>query len=1009
LGGYEAPPTQISITNKNQALALPNQIFSHLKIMPKKNSSPVALPARMDLAIDSLSDMRIVVLKFPFSKEVQDFCRDIKQVLRSNAKVYAPYRQLNNAILACTSTLTYGFESSIPIDDIPQRQALAVGKSMESIATPAQIYELIYIWAQNWTTQFLNKQANKDEVRSVCDRFLSAIDKIPSDWQWEYIQPETLIKDINTQNGLGYQAIPSLLVSLLHEQTCTISSGAGEQTIVWRKVQGDGSTKTGLHLISQPFKATYYIDDNDDEKEGFFAYRLDFHLQTQAGRLNSSGHLKPWIFVNLSCQRYAHEPLVKNNYGRDISILMGMNKARLDEYPIDSTLVRLTVENNAGKSWQEQLPDVLTAFKARPLVSPSDILNDPIKFGNLDYIDNWERDEYYIVHAEGYGYRQESQKGRGHGHSIKTGFSLKERADIINQIIQLLDGILIPDRSMECDVPTPSGKKLPLAMSDYESHRTSLNPSEIKKHDRTEEEKETYIKAKQIIVANAIKPSFDRKHTYILIIYQERHTRELVRQQLHKAFLIKEGDDFPAHINVIDIFIDNSHLLEKLTVSGLPSTNKDFDKEIDKQHYLKRKEWQAFIQEKIVHLVNDKSNSDLFAIIEIGTSNVKGVHPRQSIRGAVREACVLENINSQMLQTVKQKEKENSTDDASYTKATEGRVLNAVLDLTLRQTGTLYGMPSEIHKVAGISEEIAQQLDLIVFCRVKKNNYIGNTPFQYAVAVRLSATGLVDVLLPNREQWIPYSQAGLAIGKLFHQARKKDKNSLDLVQMKGGQLVKFVADVLSQHLEYPTIALIEADVWRNEGSKGDRAWFQLKNENLLAQRDILNFSHVPGHATYQRDDCKLTNLLGIIRIRSGQETPQYVPNRETWNEDKETSDFTKLSGFIDKTVPELLHYFSVGRIPDTQKKTQHTINNRELYKNDPGAANIAYKHQQMVEMLPFFVRPDFQTEDNLKALCRVPHLLRTSPAFTRGNISRPYPMHLGIESIEDLLCILDLD
>jgi hypothetical protein len=83
--------------------------------------------------------------------------------------------------------------------------------------------------------------------------------------------------------------------------------------------------------------------------------------------------------------------------------------------------------------------------------------------------------------------------------------------------------------------------------------------------------------------------------------------------------------------------------------------------------------------------------------------------------------------------------------------------------------------------------------------------------------------------------------------------------------------------------------------------------------------------------------------------------------------------------------------------------------NRELYKNDPGAANIAYKHQQMVEMLPFFVRPDFQTEGNLKALCRVPHLLRTSPAFTRGNIVRPYPMHLGIESIEDLLCILDLD
>jgi hypothetical protein len=975
--------------------------------MPKKNSSPVALPARMDLSIDSFSDMKISVLKFPFAKEVKTFCQDLEQVLRKNKKISASYRQLNNAILACTPTLTYGFEYLTTIDYIPQYQALAVGRSTESIATPAQIYELIYIWAKNWTTQFLGKQANKDEVGSVCDRFLAAISEIPPDWQWEDIQPETLIKDISTQNGLGYQAIPSLLVSLLHERSCTISSGDRTQTIVWRKVQGDGS-KIGLHLVSQPFRATY-VDDNENEKEGYFAYRLDFHLQTQAGRFNSYSYLKPWIFTHISCQRYAHEPLTDANHGRDISILIGMNKARLDEYPIDSTLVRLTVKNNTSKSWQEQLPDLLTAFKARPLITPQDIFNDPSEFGNLDNIDSWTKDEYYIVHAEGYGYKQEGKKGKGHGHAIKTGFSLKERADIINHIIQLLDGILIPDRSMECDLPTPSGKKLPLAMSDYELHRKSLTPSEMNKHAKTEEEKEKYTKLKQAIVANAIKPSATGKEIHLFIIYYERHTRELVHQQLRKAFLLQENDVFPSHINITDIFIDDPNFIQKLSVSGLRSENDNFNEEIRKQHLLKRQNWQKFLRGKISTIVQNPHDCDLLALIEIGTSKVKGVDPRQGIRGAIREACILENINSQMLQTVTQKKNENPTDDAAYSKATEGRVLNAVLDLTLRQTGALYGSPSEVYKIAGIPEDISQELDTIVFCRIQKNNFIGNNLFQYTVAVRLSATGVVDVLLPNQKQWLPYSQAGLAIGKLFHHARKKDKDSLDRVQMKGGQLVKFVADVLSQHLEHPTIAIIEAEVWRNEGRKDDRAWFQLKNEYLLAQRDILNFSHVPGHTAYQRDDDRLTNLLGVIRIRSGQETPHYVPNRENWHEDKETSDFTKLSGFIDKTVPELLHYFSVGRIPDTQKKTQHTPKNRELHKHDPGAANIAYKHQQMVEMLPFFVRPDFQTEDNLKALCRVPHLLRTSPAFTRGNIIHPYPMHLGIESIKDLLCILDLD
>lgn len=234
--------------------------------------------------------------------------------------------------------------------------------------------------------------------------------------------------------------------------------------------------------------------------------------------------------------------------------------------------------------------------------------------------------------------------------------------------------------------------------------------------------------------------------------------------------------------------------------------------------------------------------------------------------------------------------------------------------------------------------------------------------------------------------------------------------------MKGGDLVKFVANTLVYRLENPTIALIEADVWRNERSKdgsNHQAWFQLKNEYLLEQRNILNFNHVLGHnCQYKREDNQLNNLLAVIRLRDGKETPQYVTSTNNWNEDSEIKDFTQLSAFIDRTVPKLLHYFSIGRIPGTQKD-QNTPKARNLgkieHKGDIYAANIAYKHQQMIEMLPFFVRNDFQTEENIKALCRVPHYLRTSPAYTKGNIKRPYPIYLGTNLIEDFLCILDLD
>ncbi|MEL4895750.1 RNaseH domain-containing protein [Crocosphaera sp. Alani8] len=281
---------------------------------------------------------------------------------------------------------------------------------------------------------------------------------------------------------------------------------------------------------------------------------------------------------------------------------------------------------------------------------------------------------------------------------------------------------------------------------------------------------------------------------------------------------------------------------------------------------------------------------------------------------------------------------------------------------------------------------------------------------------RVLRNNKVDVLLPNHKKWIPYTKAGIEIGQLFHKARKKDSKSIEQVQMKGGDLVKFVVDTLVNHLENPTITLIEADVWRNERNKNgnnNQAWFQLKNEYLLEQRDVLNFSGVPNHNyQYKRDEERLNNLLGVIRLRSGKETPQYVTNRQEWDEDSETEDFTKLSGFIDKTLPGLLHYFSIGRIPGTQK-TQHEKKARNLGKTEREdniyAANIAYKHQQMIEMLPFFVRNDLHTKENIKALCRVVHYLRTSPAHTKGNISHPYPMHIGNNLIEDMLCILGFD
>ncbi|BAT56546.1 unknown protein [Nostoc sp. NIES-3756] len=976
----------------------------------RTTATNILLPARMNLVTDAFANLKVAVLPFPFIQVVADFCHDIKQVLYrgSNKEVKPPYRQLNNALLACASTLTYGFEFHSFDEErkLSVYQALAVGtpENPLKIPTPQQIHQLVRIWAQEWTKQYRDK-GNTEQVNSVCDRFLERIAIMPPDWEWQRIKPEILVRDINAEKGLGFHAIPSLLATMLHENKCIIRSGKQEQEIQWRKVQGGGSGKVGLYLVSKPFQSNY-TDDSGKEKEGYFAYRLDFNVETQAGKFNHKGNLQSWIFLHLSCQRYAHEPLSDGNYGRDISVLMGMNKARLSDYEVDSTLVRLVIDNNGKDNenfWRLQLPELLAAFKARPLEQPENILNNPAVVGNLDNTVKWgDKDEYYVVHAEGYKYQHEKSK-RGHG--IKTGFSFLERGDIVARVLELLNGVLIPDKPMQPDIPAPSGTKVPLAMRDYKfisQSRTKRQPY-------------------QQIATNAIYRALQGKSMHIFLIYREQDTYEVVYQQLRNVFLLNDNEDFPPHITVSKILIDNAELLEKFNTNGLrPKDGSRFDEQIRDQHQKKRELWRKFIQQTITPRINLETNTHCLAIIEIGQIKTKGVLPQQNIKGAIREACVREGISSQMIQTVKPKlndTEDNEDKSPSYSKLTKGRVMNAVLDGTLRQTGALYGLPSQIYEQAKIPKEIAQGLDVITFCRRKTNPYQGD--IHYALAVRLRATGAVDVLLPDANHWIPYNQAGIDIGKIFAKARcdrqENKKRIQSKIKLNGTELVRFVANVLTKYLDRPTVVLIEAEGWRNgRGEDNDgKIWPQLQNENFLAKSNFLDFSHVPGHTCeYTRDHQQLQNLLAVIRIRTGKETPQYITNREAWNENCAAQDFKHLSGFYDKSAPELLHYFSVGKLPRTQK-FQNEIPIPELYKlgfhEDKYGANIPFKHQQIVEIVPFFVHPDFQTKEALKALCRVPHFLRCSPAWSMGNIVSPYPMHLGNELIEDHLCILGVD
>jgi hypothetical protein len=281
--------------------------------------------------------------------------------------------------------------------------------------------------------------------------------------------------------------------------------------------------------------------------------------------------------------------------------------------------------------------------------------------------------------------------------------------------------------------------------------------------------------------------------------------------------------------------------------------------------------------------------------------------------------------------------------------------------------------------------------------------------FNYVLAVRLRADGEVNVMLPSDTEWLSYDAAAHKIGVLFSDKRGTLNHNISPLRLNQGQMVDFVHDVLTKWLERPTIAVIEAEGWRNGRGEDEQkhCWTQLRNSDLFQNRDVLRFDT---NRIYERPAPALNHLLAVVRLRMGNETPQYITAAD-WAAEAPMLDIPHLTGYIDPSVPDLLHYMSVAGLPEMQKK-QKDKKIAESFKPDPQASpydEISFKHAQIIEMTSFYIHHNFKTELEQRQLCRCIHFLRISPGFTMGDILSPYPMHLGEKLIKDQLVILGVE
>jgi hypothetical protein len=371
------------------------------------------------------------------------------------------------------------------------------------------------------------------------------------------------------------------------------------------------------------------------------------------------------------------------------------------------------------------LSKLLEAFQIKSLAEPEKIMQSPDGYANFDNDPTFgKQNEYYIVHAEGYKYGSRWAK-----HSIMTGSNFKERHEVMGQLLQHFQGILNPDAPFQVDSVKP---KRGMALKPFAKHSSN-------------------------ILSEATGRMLKDRPMQVLLLYRHDHERELLEREIHTAYRLDVGSSLPAGLEIIPVEIKDINLTQALNRGEFTSTDhskKNYKTHLIRQHNQRREEWRKFLGQTLQGLPKTMLRFAIVALPALEKDNDED-EMRRSVLGPLREACALEGISSQVVRGILKLEKPKKGRygrvKTDYDKVVS-RIKNAVYDALVRQPGLLADLPSQIYGVAGLPLELAQQLDLIGFCRLISRE----DDVHYALATRLRSDSTLEVLLPHDQQnWIP--------------------------------------------------------------------------------------------------------------------------------------------------------------------------------------------------------------------------------------------------------------
>jgi len=932
--------------------------------------------ARFRLNSQSLRGFRLGVMDFPYWRALHSFQRDMQQLATdersSRRRVDIPWRSLNSALQVSAPMLVHPFEKYKRQDNNRwHRRALTLLQEEGSDTYPPSVNDISRVvndWAQLWIDRNFETQIRGTRGQHLYNQLVDQIHSRSEVEGWEIFDAFDLWSNPDLGHRLSWDAIPSLLASLLvsKETPVALRSSEGEHYVHWRLAQAGGKH---LMVVSEPFESD----------RGWLSYALNFSIQTQGGSSDR------WVYLHASLRRYPHQQIAWVN-DSNVTVMLSMHQQpRIEGWSVMPTMVRVPVVGYANTPvWGDSVVDLLSRMNARPLTDITEIFDNPEHFFTQDV----EGDTYHIVYAEGMRPR----------HQAKTGIGLEERRQLLEGILDQLDGVLEIGSAIPIDDESTlafrgantnsirqrrtDGELDLLAMMTFNDLDRSAGG--IKLYHRSEDD----LQDKHDLTIERLSIAIQQRRLRILLCYRQTSSIETFYEYVNRFLFLGQDEELLDDITI-----------HAIAITGEQGSKHTFSEDHNDTQSLtvefrqKVAEWENLFSENI-----GDEDEVILALVEMDGSIQNVNHQDDYLKHAIRRAAVRHGVSTQMIYSLSGYRLPSRQAIADIS-----RLKKAVPDLLIRQTGLLYASPVQIYRHSGLDNSVADNLTTIGLYKhrqwVRENIWV-----EFPIAIVLRSQGQVEVILPNTETGqpepsIPYTDAVSEIGGRWTQYRtaNRDRQLIDYSFDPGedrvtyARLRVFAAGILQAEYKSATLVLIDAMDWRYRILPGLQDP-QLSGGILkLDQQTTLLASDNP--------------KLRIIRVRGGaaqQEAPQYFyTEREDLSLIDDADDPEPMIGASDNnSEANFPVYYSIGRRPVTVRFGGDTSSNDLFNFEEPGAS-YAHRHQQALEIIPFFTQP----EDDPLTWCRVAHFLRFSPAWDGGNTVLPYPMHLAKALLSDLMAV----